>query len=319
MKKLYYATFEKGYEEIVKQYLKKLDRANQVKKMYEGAVLFFAENTKMENTDCFHSLFTVIHNSEKQGVGGINQEMKLILEKKDLKISLPKEIRAIRLVYKKENEKVLVDNALKKAFEVKLAKTSKKQISYFNGEVDFVILAKEDGTILFMRKEYEMVEKTRFSLSASESFFINFLSEPVASEVVLDAFAGAGELVYSRCKNFKKANVIANAETKEDAEALKKLARKLKDNKFSVLSYNFLEDNFPIKFIDKIVTYLPTNFANNGAVYHEFFEKTKSLNVKTMVVVCSKSYDASKYFAGKYEILAEVVTRNYFVYKIKLI
>lgn len=315
MKKLYYATFEKGYEEVVKQIIKKQNKNNQVKKMYDGACLFFAENF---NYDCFYSLFTVIHNSEKQGVGGINAEMKAILEKRDIKIFLPKNVKAVRVVYKKENEKVLIDNNLKKAFEVKLSKITKTRVSYFNGEIDLVVLAKEDGTILFMRKEYENDLKNKFALSDSECYMINSLSEPASGEVVLDPYADSGELVFARCKNFKKANVIANARNSEDAEGLKKLSKKLKENKFSVLSYDFLEDNFPIRFIDKIVTYLPTNFVNNNAEYHQFFEKTKALNIKMMVVVCSKSFDASKHFAENYEIEKEVVCKNYFVYKIRL-
>ena len=86
MKKLYYATFEKGYGETVKQYLKKLDKNSQVKTMYDEAVLFFAENAKLEKLPCFSELYVCLHNSQKQGVGGINAEMKLLLEKKDFKI-----------------------------------------------------------------------------------------------------------------------------------------------------------------------------------------------------------------------------------------
>ena len=43
MKRLYYATFESGFGEVVKKIIKKTDRNSQVKTMDDDSVLFFAD------------------------------------------------------------------------------------------------------------------------------------------------------------------------------------------------------------------------------------------------------------------------------------
>ena len=53
MKKLYYATFEKGWADIVKLAIKKHDKNSAIKTLFSDAVLFFAdEHFKFEN-NCF--------------------------------------------------------------------------------------------------------------------------------------------------------------------------------------------------------------------------------------------------------------------------
>ena len=67
-------------------------------------MLFFAdERFKFKNL-CFESAYVVIHNTFKQGVGAINIEMKNLLEKKDLKINLPRESASFKLTITKEND-----------------------------------------------------------------------------------------------------------------------------------------------------------------------------------------------------------------------
>ena len=326
MKKLYYATFEKGYDEIVKQVIKKLDKNSQIKKLFSDAVLFFAdEHFKFENT-CFKTAGLVIDNLQKEGVGGLNAEMKHLLEKKGLKIVFPREVKSFKLSFLKENEKVVVDANLKKAVEIMLRKATKKSISFVSNEAELVFLSKADGTNLFMKKVYDSQKASKFAevstMTQEEAYFVNFLSEPCASEVVLDPFAGDGKLAFSRANCFKKANVIANDKDKDNVESIKKLARKLKEKSLSVLSHDFLSETFPIKFIDKVVTDLtdltydrsfrPTEF------YTEFFDKLFELKVKIVVVVASKSHDLSRFVQGKFDIEREVVLKSHNVYKLKI-
>ena len=81
MKKLYYATFEKNFDEVVKSIIKKQDKNATVKRLYPDAVLFFAdERFSFENT-CFKQAYLVIDNLQKEGVGALNAEMKHLLEK----------------------------------------------------------------------------------------------------------------------------------------------------------------------------------------------------------------------------------------------
>ena len=97
MNKLYYAKFESGLGETVKLIIKKHDKNARIKALFDDAVLFFAdEHFKFQNL-CFSEAFVVIHNSHKTGVGAANFEIKQLLEKKDLKISLPKTANDFKL------------------------------------------------------------------------------------------------------------------------------------------------------------------------------------------------------------------------------
>ncbi len=326
MKKLYYATFERGYDELVKQVIKKQDKNSLIKKLFPDSVLFFAdEHFKFEN-NCFKQAFLVIDNLQKEGVGGLNAEMKHLLEKKGLKIAFPKDVKTFKLSFLKENEKVVVDANLKKAVEITLRKATKKSISYVSTDAELVFLSKADGTNLFMKKLFDIGQKSSFakimSVSADEAYFVNFLSEPCAGEVVLDPYAGDGSLAFSRAKCFKKANVIANSKDKADADEIKKLAKKLEGKSLSVLNYDFLGDNFPIKFIDKIVTNLNELVYDKTfrphEFYAEFFDKLFDLKIKVAVVMVSKSHDISRFLSGKFEIERQIVLKNYNVYKLKI-
>ena len=257
MRKLYYATFEKGWDEIVKSIIRKQDKNSQIKKLYQDAVLFFAEDHfKFENS-AFKSFYLVVDNIQKDGVGAINAEMKHLLEKQGLKIVFPKGVTNFKLTYLKENENILIDANLKKAVEITLKKVTKKSISYLSTEAELVFLAKADGNVLFMKKliisdEFTKIQN-RYEMSPQEAYMLSFLSEPNQSEVVLDPFAGKGMIAYARTLCFKKANVIANDENQENVQEIKKKAKTIKDKSLSVLNYDFLSDKFPIKFIDKIV------------------------------------------------------------------
>ena len=326
MRKLYYATFEKGWDEVVKLLIKKQDKNSMVKKLYDDAVLFFAdEHFKFENNG-FKQSYLVIDNLQKDGVGALNAEMKHLLEKKGLKIAFPKEVGSFRLSFLKENDKVLIDANLKKAVEITLRKATKKSISYVANEAELVFLSKNDGTNLFMKKLFDSSKVSRFStkyeMNLDEACLVNFLSEPAAAEVVLDPYAGTGVIAYSRALSYKKANVIANVDSKERGDTLKKYAKSLKDKSLSVLNYDFLAENFPIRFIDKIVTnlvdltYERTFRANE--FYAEFIDKLFELKVKVAVLVVSKSHDISRFVEGKFDIERQVIASKYNVYKIKI-
>ncbi len=325
MRKLYYSTFEKGWDEIVKTAIKKQDKNCLIKKMYADAVLFFAdEHFKFENT-CFKTAYLVIDNLQKDGVGGLNAEMKHFLEKKGTRIMFPKEVKTFKLTFQKENEKVIIDANLKKAVEITLKRITKRSISYVSTEAELVFLAKADGTNLFMKKLADSSKQkfsSKYELNLDEAYLMNLMSEPVASEVVLDPFAESAVVAYARALCFKKANVIANNEREEVVADLKKQAKSLKEKSFSVLNYNFLDDAFPIKFIDKIVTDLtylgydrsfrPTDF------FTELFDKMFNLKVKTAVLMVSKIHDISRFAAGKYDIERTVLAQKYNVYKLKI-
>lgn len=321
MKKLYYATFEKGFEEIVKQIIKKQDKNSRIKTLYENAVLFFADERFKFKNSCFESAFVVIHNTFKQGVGAINIEMKNLLEKRDLKINLPKEAGSFKLTISKENEKVIVDNHLKTAFETMLKRVTKKTISFF-AENELVLLAKQDGETLFMRALDTGVEfkkiTSKFGMKPQFAYLMNFISNPNQNEVVVDAFADKGIISAVRAMSYAKANVIAGVEEEEDAKALRKLSKSLKDANFSVLNYDFLSDAFPIKFIDKVVTDLNSIGYAQVESYRKFFDKCFNLGVKTVVVSMSKNYDISKFISNKYEVELEIEAQKLNVYKLKI-
>ena len=102
MKKLYYATFEKGLDEIVKKFINKQDKNSFIKKLYSDAVLFFADEKFKMGSSCFKTAYSVIDYTQKEGVGALNAEMKHLLEKKDLHIKFAKEIKSFKFLILKE-------------------------------------------------------------------------------------------------------------------------------------------------------------------------------------------------------------------------
>lgn len=321
MKKLYYATFEKGFNEQVKKVIRKLDKNSKIKTLYDDAVLFFAdEHFKFIDT-CFFDAFLVIQNVHKTGVGALNLTIKSLLEKKDLKISFPRNVGAIKLTIKKENERIAVDNKLKNAFEVMVKRVTKKNISFFAKD-EIVLLAKADGENLLL-KRLETTDKfvglaSKYDIRLETAYILAGLSEPQSNEVVLDAFAGNGVLSFVRGAGFVKANVIAATDNENEKENLKRLAKKSK-NAFSVLGYDFLDESFPIKFIDKIVTNLTDLCYGNIDAVYDFFDKVYELKVKLVVLIVPKNYAIDRFISEKFEVLEEIRADKFNAYKLKLI
>ena len=321
MKRLYYATFENGFGEIVKKVIKKNDKNSKIKTLYDDAVLFFADEHFKFKDSCFFDAFIVIHNVHKTGVGAINITIKTILEKKDLKIALPKDVGTIKLTIKKENENTVVDSKLKNAFEVMIKRITKRGISFFATE-ELVLLSKKDGENLFM-KRVSTTDKfaglaNKYDIRPETAYLLAVMSEPRANEVVLDANASNGVVSFVRTLGFSKANVIACSGNEDDKEKLKRLAKKLKPNTFSVLGYDFLEDNFPIKYIDKILTDV-TDLGFRGIDnLRDFFDKAFELNVKTLVLAMPKNYDVRRFIANKYDIETEIFANKFVAVKLVL-
>ena len=319
MKRLYYATFEQGFGEVVKKIIKKNDKNSKIKTLYEDAVLFFADEHFKFKDSCFFEAFIVIHNLHKTGVGAINITIKSLLEKRDLKIALPKENGTVKLSIKKENENVIIDNKLKNAFEVMIKRVTKRGISYFAKD-ELVLLSKKDGENLFM-KRVDTVDKfaglaNKYDMKPETAYLLVAMSEPRANEVVLDANASSGVVSFVRANSFSKANIIASSKDEDIKEKLKRLAKKIKPNTFSVLGYDFLEDNFPIKFIDKIVTDV-TDLGFKGIdILRDFFDKAFELNVKTMVLAMPKNYDVRRFIANRYSIEIEIPASKFVAVKL---
>ena len=321
MKRLYYATFESGFGEVVKKIIKKTDRNSQVKTMDDDSVLFFADEHFKFVDSCFIESFVVIQNVHKTGVGALNMTIKTILERKDLKLGLPKDEGTVKFTIKKENENVAVDVKLKTAFEVMIKKITKKGISFFV-KIELVLLSKKTGDNLFMRRvqtENKTIGlATKYDFRPETAYMLCFMSEPQPNEVVLDAMGTNGIIAYVRALSFAKANVIVATADEDDQERCKKLAKKLKNDTFSILKYDYLEDNFPIKFIDKIVTDLTGFGYGRIDTFKGFFEKSFDLKIKTIVVALPKNQDNKRFFADKYDILTEVIANKFVAYKLKL-
>ena len=317
MRKLFYATFEKGFQEIVEKFIKSQDKAARVKRIYTDSVIFFAEEKFNFSNNLFLESFVVYDNIKKEGVGSINAEMKHLLEKKNFKLQLPSGVKKFKLTFVKNNEKILIDSNLRNAVEVMLQRSSKKQIGFFGTDVELIILAKEDGECLFMRKleiENSFSNLLGAEISSQCAFALNFLSSPVEKEVSLDPFAGVGAISFVRSKCFKKANVIANEKDKNLLLQLKKNAKLLKDKAFSVLNYDFLSEAFPIHFIDKIVTIPPTE----KETLKKFIEKAHILKVKKIVLLC-KNRDCLLFTKNKFNLDEEfsISKEKIFVFSLK--
>ena len=321
MKRLYYATFDKGFGEVVKKVIRKTDRNSKIKTLYDDAVLFFADEHFRFKDSCFLESFIVIHNVHKTGVGALNLTIKTLLEKKDLKIVYPREVGSIKLTIKKENDNVVVDSKLKTAFEVMLKRVTKKSFSYLAKD-ELVLLAKKDGENLFMKRMQIAGSFSglafRGDIKPETAYLLNVLSEPQPNEALVDAFAGSGVISFVRSACFIKANVIACSDVESEKENLKKLAKKLKPNTFSVLGYDFLDENFPIKFIDKIVTDLTGLGYGMLDDLRDFFDKVYDLKVKHLVVVMPKNYDVNRFIYEKYVVLNALNAEKFNVYNLKL-
>lgn len=289
MKNLYYATFPNGYGKIIEKFIKKQDKNAFVKSMYADSVLFFADEHFPFVNSMFYSYYQVLDHQKKLGDGAVNNEIKHLLGRKDLKIYFPKEVTKIRLTFKSEQEqKVQVNSKLRVAFETMISKITKKRIGYFETNGELALFVKKNGDCIFAknitRENTEFARlKNGYELEPEIAFALNFLSNPAEKEVSLDPFSNDGMISYIRAYSFKKANVIANEEDADKMQNIKSKAKKLKEKTFSVMNYDFLSNKFPIKFIDKIVTVLPQTPSKQSA----FFEKAHMLKVKKIVVLCS--------------------------------
>ena len=93
MRKLFYATFEKGYDEIVKKFIKKQDKNSHIKRLFSDGVLFFAsENFKFANS-LFIENYHVFDEVKYEGMGAVNAYMTHLLQRKIFKISLPANVK----------------------------------------------------------------------------------------------------------------------------------------------------------------------------------------------------------------------------------
>ena len=321
MRKLYYATFEKGFGEVVKAVIKKIDKNAKIKILYEESVLFFADEHFSFKDKCFFEAYICLFNMGKKGVGSINQTIKALLEKRDFKIRLSKDVPALKLTIKSENENVLVDAKLKSAFEVMLKKSTHRGLSMFAKD-ELVLLSKKDGENLFMLKidSSNSFDKFRnkFELMPETAYLLNFLSNPAKNEVIIDAFAKNGAICYTRAANFAKANVIASNAEKDICDILRKQAKALKEKSYSVLNYDFLDDRFPIRFIDKIITDLTDLAYQKGNKLQEFFDRCFAFKVDTIIIFVSKNVEIETKFVEKYKIIEKFAATRNFVYKLKI-
>lgn len=321
MKRLYYSTFESGFGEVVKTVIKKNDKNSKIKTLYDDAVLFFADEHFKFIDSCFFEAFIVIQNVHKTGVGALNLTIKTILEKRDLKITLPKDTGTVKLTIKKENENVNVDAKLKTAFEVMIKKITKKGISFFAKD-ELVLLSKKDGENLFMKRvvtENKFVGLAgKYDIKPQTAYMLSLMSTPEPNEVVLDAMAKTGIFAFVRTVSFCKANVIASTSDKDNNEKIKRLAKKLKGNTFSVLNYDFLDDDFPIKHINKIITDLTDLGFGTIDTLRDFYDKVFDLKVKFLVVAMPRNYDINRFITSKYEIQTEIKADKFNAYKLKI-
>lgn len=301
MRKLFYATFEKGYDEIVKKFIKKQDKNSHIKRLFSDGVLFFAsENFKFANS-LFIENYHVFDEAKYEGMGAVNAYMTHLLQRKNFKISLPANVKKIKVTIIKYSDKFLVDQKLKGALDIMLAKATKKQVGFMGANGELLLIFKPDGTCMLTLDETKPCEISKlenaFGISARTAFALNFLSDPVEKEVSLDPFSENGYISYIRALCFKKANVIAGERDESKVPAIKKLAKSLKDRAFSVLNYDFNSEIFPIKFIDKIVTCLP----RDKSLICAFLNKAYVLKVKKIVLMVS-SISIEGMVRGKFDI-----------------
>lgn len=314
MKSLYYATFEKGISKIVKSVIKKLDKSSVVKKLYDDSVLFVGSDVFKSSYDCFKSLYFVLDNIKKTGIGAVNVQMKHLLEKKDLKVYFPREVTSFKLTFTLENTQAKVDDKLKKAVETRLMQLSKRRINYSSQNAELVLLSKADGECLFMKKVFKTNDTTKFddkiTLSADLAYALCYLSEPASSETVVDPFAGSGKVAYIRSLCFKKSNMIANERQSEYIADLKKKAKSLKEKQFSVMNYDFLDEKFPIHFIDKVISIIPSfdadNYFSAFDFYEKFFDKLYNFKIKIIALCYPKNDDISEFIDGKFTVEAKL-------------
>jgi hypothetical protein len=79
-----------------------------------------------------------------------------------------------------------------------------------------------------------------------------------------------------------------------------------------------LDDNFPIKFIDKILTDV-TDLGFRGIdELRDFFDKAFELNVKTLVLAMPKNYDVRRFILNRYEIDTEIISSKFVAVKLVL-
>ena len=317
MRKLYYATFEKGYSEIVEKYIKKQDKNSHIKRIYPDSVLFYANEKFAFENSLFVDNFHVLDEWRKEGSGTVNAFMKHILERKNFRLVLPGTVKKLKITFSRYSEKLLIDQKLRLAFETMISKSTKRQVGYLGADSEIVLLFKQDGLCLLMFKETKVSELSnldaKFGISPRAALCLNFLSEPAENEVSIDPYADSGLISYTRSLCFKRANIIANEEDETKIPTIKKLARTLKERAFSILNYDFTSEIFPLRFIDKIVSFPPQNKEKLAALIN----KAYTLKVKKMVLMVS-SIGFESLIKGKFVIQDVYVVGKNKIYVLNL-
>jgi tRNA G10 N-methylase Trm11 len=231
----YYATFASGFQNIVKDILKKTVQDAAVVLLLDGAIVFetaipfdaahCAERGAYHGAlrlHCFNNIFLALHvleQKEKNGAAHDSANSSVIeahmsIVEKNRKIRLAdfqrtKNIRAFRIVTSHANRLVSVNEDLKRKMEHAIFKETGLVPNRSKPDVEFWFLYRNEGFSFFMRRlsKHASFDATlrKGELPPQLSYMLCWLSEPRKSDVVLDPFCGYGSILRQRtCFPFEK-------------------------------------------------------------------------------------------------------------------
>jgi tRNA G10 N-methylase Trm11 len=266
MTNTYFSTFISGFSEAILDITKK-QIPLQIRLMLDGLVVYETDDdtNKVKRFPFFNNTFFTIHyESRKEGSNLIN--FFTHSEKFIQNTHIPEEIligkHSFRIIISKENELQHITPSQLKSLEYIFSDKLKLKIDRANPDVEIWFLERNEGYffcgVRLTKKPSTDKYLQKGELRPELSWLLNFLSEPKATDVFLDPFAGHGSIPSARAQfPFKK--IIAS-----DKDSSLSFLRRRESNLQSIEIHNWDALHLPLEnnSIDTIVTDPPWGMFN---------------------------------------------------------
>lgn len=266
---MFYSSYIVGFEELVPLIIRDKHKDVEIIDIFNGAVIYKTSSLKnIINMPFLNNNFFVHKYAKETNINSfINQLSRISLKKANYK-------SGFRIVISDQNNLISIDNKLLSKLENKIASETGNYVKRNNPNIEYWILKRSEGFILFMERinKHKSFDKQlkKGELRSDLCYFLNYLSNPEATDIYLDCFCGSGALIKNRIK-INKFNMIFGVDIKQSN--IKQLRLEYKQNNIIFKNIDFFVNKFEDGFIDKIVTDPPWGIYENVKDIDAFYQK----------------------------------------------
>ena len=260
---IYYSTFITGFQEVVKDALKKKLKDVQIDLVLDGLIMYKSNETlrRILTLRFFNNTFWLLQFFDGKEIFSVRDLIEIFLQKGNLIGQFPSKIikdrRSFRVIVSEENRLVSTDKKMLENLENFLGKTFKLKINRAKPDIEIWFLKRREGFCfvgirLTKTPNYKKILR-KGELRPELAHILCLLSEPKPQDVFLDPFAGSGAIPLERTV-LPYRQIIANDKDPKVYKYLKERVDKLK-RRITVTNYDAI--NLQVMgndTIDKIVT-----------------------------------------------------------------